>query len=206
MIIHSAEFIKSAVKPEHFPPVVVPEYAFIGRSNVGKSSLINMLTNRKLLAKISATPGKTRTLNFFNINNQWNLIDMPGYGYAKTSKTIREEFPKIINDYFINRKSLIYTFILIDSRHKPLKADKDFIDLCCEMQLPFALVFTKIDKISASEKDSNFAAYKKYLLEIFEELPPYFFSSAEKAIGKSEILDFIEQQNKLYAAEIKKLK
>lgn len=206
MIIHSAEFIKSAVKPEQFPNVMVPEYAFIGRSNVGKSSLINMLTNRKLLAKTSSTPGKTRTLNFFNINNVWNLVDMPGYGYAKTSKTIRDEFPKIISDYFKNRKSLIYTFVLIDSRHKPLKADLDFLQLCGDMQMPFVIVFTKTDKISLSEKDTNFTEYKKRLLEYFEEMPICFFSSTTTTNGKSEILDFIDEQNKLYASEIRKIK
>lgn len=206
MIIHSAEFIKSAVKPEQFPNVMVPEYAFIGRSNVGKSSLINMLTNRKLLAKTSSTPGKTRTLNFFNINNVWNLVDMPGYGYAKTSKTIRDEFPKIISDYFRNRKSLIYTFVLIDSRHKPLKPDLDFLKLCGNMQMPFVIVFTKTDKISVSQRDTNFAAYKEKLLEFFEEMPICFFSSTTLGSGKSEILGFIDEQNKLYASEIKKIK
>lgn len=206
MIIHSAEFVKSAVNPTQFPDFIVPEYAFIGRSNVGKSSLINMLTNRKLLAKTSSTPGKTRTLNFFNINKNWNLVDMPGYGYAKVSKKIKEEFPKIIFDYLSKRKSLIYTFVLIDSRHAPLDIDIKFLQNCAENQIPFVIIFTKADKLTTNQLKSQIDMYKTKLLEYFEELPLSFISSAESNLGRKEILEFIENQNNIYGSEIAKLK
>ncbi len=206
MIIHSAEFVISAVEQQQFPKQLLPEFAFIGRSNVGKSSLINMLTNRKLLARTSGRPGKTRTLNFFCINNAWNLVDMPGYGYAKTSKTERELFAKIISDYLKVRKSLLWLFILIDIRHKPLPTDIEFIEGCAKMQLPFVLVFTKIDKIGKTELDSNIAAYKKKLLEIFEEMPPFFTVSSTKKDGREELLSFIFQQAGLYDEYIRNMK
>lgn len=205
MIIQSAEFVISAVHQQHFPKQQLPEFAFIGRSNVGKSSLINMLTNRKLLARTSGKPGKTRTLNFFCINDAWNLVDMPGYGYAKTSKTERETFAKIISDYLRVRKSLIWLFILIDARHKPLDSDIGFIERCAEMQLPFVIVFTKTDKPGKTELDSNLAAYKKKLLEIFEELPPLFSVSSVTKAGREELLSFIFQQAELYSDDIRNI-
>jgi GTP-binding protein len=205
MIIRSAEYIISAVQPKQFPKSLLPEFAFIGRSNVGKSSLINMLTNRKLLAKTSGRPGKTRTLNFFTINNEWNLVDMPGYGYARASKTDREKFVQIINSYLRTRKSLVYLFILIDSRHLPLAQDMDFIIHCAEMQLPFVLVFTKTDKCSKPKLDSNIAAYSKKLNENFESLPPIFLASSMTRNGRDELLAFIFEQYALYADMVKKL-
>jgi len=205
MIIKSAEFVISAVKPQHFPKVQLPEFAFIGRSNVGKSSLVNMLTNKKLLAKTSSTPGKTRLLNFFTINNEWTLVDMPGYGYARASKTDREEFAKIISGYLRVRQSLVYLFILIDSRHKPLAVDVEFIEKCAKMQLPFAIVFTKTDKCSKTELDINMAVYKTKLHELFEELPPLFFSSSVSKNGREDLLSFIFEQAEVYAPQIREI-
>ena len=205
MIIKSAEFVISAVKPQHFPKVFLPEFAFIGRSNVGKSSLVNMLTNKKLLAKTSSRPGKTRLLNFFTINDEWTLVDMPGYGYARASKSDREEFAKIISGYLRVRQSLIYLFILIDSRHNPLTVDIDFIEKCAKMQLPFAIVFTKTDKCGKTELDSNIAVYKKKLFELFEALPPLFLASSVTKNGRDELLSFIFEQAEMYAPQIKEI-
>jgi len=205
MNIQTAEFLISAVSREHFPKKLIPEFAFIGRSNVGKSSLINMLLNRKLLAHTSGKPGKTRTLNFFCVNNEWNLVDMPGYGYARASKTDREQFAKIIMEYLLHRKNLLWLFILIDSRHKPLQSDMDFIEKCAKMQLSFAIVYTKTDKSGKTELDSNLAAYQKKLFEIFEELPPVFKASSVNRSGREELLSFIFTQAELYADEIRNM-
>jgi GTP-binding protein len=205
MIIQTAEFLISAVNREQFPTSLLPEFAFIGRSNVGKSSLINMLLNRKLLARTSGKPGKTRTLNFFCVNNKWNLVDMPGYGYALASKTDREIFAKIIQEYIHHRKNLLWLFILIDSRHKPLQTDIDFIEQCAQMQMPFAIVFTKTDKSGKTELDSNLAAYQKRLYETFEELPPVFKASSVNKTGREQLLSFIFSQAELYADEIRNM-
>ncbi len=205
MIIKSADFIISAVKPQQFPKHNFPEFAFIGRSNVGKSSLINMLTNRKLLAKISGKPGKTRTLNFFTINNQWSLVDMPGYGYAKTSKTERELFATIIKDYLDSRKNMLCLFILIDSRHEPLDIDFRFIQQCAELMIPFALIYTKADKNTANKLQKTMSVHQQKLLEIFEELPSSFVASAIAGKGREDILNFIQKQSELYSNYLKKL-
>jgi GTP-binding protein len=205
MIIRSADFILSAVQPKHYPKPELPEFAFIGRSNVGKSSLINMLTGKKVLAKISNKPGKTRTLNFFCINGSWNIVDMPGYGYAKISKTEREQFVKSINSYLKVRQSLLWLFILIDSRHKPLSQDIEFIQYIAKMKIPFVLVFTKTDKPGKTELDSNIASYRKKLLELFVELPPLFFISSVTREGREELLGFLDEQATQYADEVRKL-
>lgn len=196
MTINKAEFIKSSTRIEQCPPGKVPEYAFIGRSNVGKSSLINYLTNHKKLAKTSGTPGKTQTINHFNINDTWLLADLPGYGYAKVSKKQRSEFDSMIRTYLVNRQNLICTFLLIDSRHAPVKADVQFLNWLGENELPFFIVFTKIDKLSSSELNKNLTHYKKELLKYWEELPRTINSSAVNKIGADEILNFIDSMNK----------
>ncbi len=179
-----------------------PEYAFIGRSNVGKSSLINMLVNQHGLAKTSQRPGKTQLINHFLINDEWYIVDLPGYGYAKVSKNSRESWEKFIRNYITKRESLQCVFVLIDSRLEPQKID---IEFCCwmgEIQIPFVLAFTKADKQSAVKTDKNVAAFKKELSGWFEEIPPCFVTSAEKYAGKEEILKFIEQTNKDFAMPI----
>ena len=174
----------------------LPEYAFIGRSNVGKSSLINMLTGRKNLAKTSSTPGKTKLINHFKINGEWFLVDLPGYGYAKVSKSKRNTFQKFISDYFLNRKQLVCTFLLIDSRHEPQAIDLEFIEFLGEKELAFCLVFTKADKLSRAKVQQNISAYKKTLSATgWEEMPPYFVSSSSEQTGREEILNYIESIN-----------
>ncbi|WP_372774185.1 ribosome biogenesis GTP-binding protein YihA/YsxC [Mangrovibacterium sp.] len=173
------------------PPADMPEFAFIGRSNVGKSSLINMLTNHKKLAKTSARPGKTQLINHFLINENWYLVDLPGYGYAKVSKNSRNKFQAYISDYIINRENLYCLFVLIDCRHEPQTIDKEFIEWLGEKQIPFMLIFTKGDKLGRNQLSSNVASYKKELLKTWEELPPIIVSSAETGMGKEEILQFI---------------
>ena len=178
------------------PVANMPEYAFIGRSNVGKSSLINMLVNQHGLAKTSQRPGKTQLINHFLVNEQWYIVDLPGYGYAKVSKSSRENWEKFIRNYITKRESLQCVFVLIDSRLEPQKID---IEFCCwmgEIQIPFALVFTKADKQSTVKTDKNVAAFKKALNDWFEEIPPNFVTSAEKGLGKDKVLDFIEEVNK----------
>jgi GTP-binding protein len=195
MIIKSATFICSNTKVSALPPANMPEYAFIGRSNVGKSSLINMLVNQHGLAKTSQKPGKTQLINHFLINEKWYIVDLPGYGYAKVSKSSRESWEKFIRNYITKRESLQCVFVLIDSRLEPQKIDLEF---CCwmgECQIPFALVFTKADKQSGPKTDSNVALFKKQLSGWFEEIPPYFVTSAEKGQGKDEILAFIDEVN-----------
>jgi GTP-binding protein len=195
MIIKSATFICSNTKVSALPVANMPEYAFIGRSNVGKSSLINMLVNQHGLAKTSQRPGKTQLINHFLINEKWYIVDLPGYGYAKVSKSSRENWEKFIRNYLTKRENLQCIFVLIDSRLEPQKIDLEF---CCwlgEIQVPFALVFTKADKQSAPKTDSNVALFKKQLAGWFEVIPPYFISSAEKGLGRDEILSFITEVN-----------
>ena len=195
-MIHSARFLVSNSTVDQCPKSSFPEYAFIGRSNVGKSSLINALTNNKKLAKTSGTPGKTKLINHFLINEAWCLVDLPGYGYAKISKQERNELKKLINGYFAKRKQLTNTFILIDSRHKPQDIDVDFINTLGAKQHPFSIVFTKIDKLSDAQRQKNLSVYKSHLLEQgWESVPPLFECSAKTGEGKKEILSYIESIN-----------
>ena len=177
------------------PPPTMPEYAFIGRSNVGKSSLINMLTGNQKLAKVSGKPGKTQTINHFIINKNWYLVDLPGYGYAQTAKSERRTWQSFIGDYIRNRENLYCLFILIDSRHKPLANDIEFIRWAGTQGIPIAIVFTKADKLSKSALNINTDFYKQRLLEDWEELPPCFITSSEKREGRGELLDFIDAAN-----------
>ncbi len=193
MKIASAEFSRSSQKLSQVPQDGLPDFAFIGRSNVGKSSLINMLTGRQSLAKVSGTPGKTRLINHFLINGGWYLVDLPGYGYARVSKSQREGFSKIITDYVLRCQKMHFLFVLVDSRHEPQKIDVEFLTLLGEHGIPFGVVFTKTDKLSSSQLDSNLARYKRFLLSMWEELPPLFVTSSEKKRGRDDILDFIEE-------------
>lgn len=195
MIIKDARFVCSNNKFDKLPKDNIPEYAFIGRSNVGKSSLINALVQRKGLAKTSATPGKTIAINHFIVNDQWYLVDLPGYGYAQRSKKSREEWRVMLANYISRRRNLLYTFVLVDSRIEPQNSDIGFMEWLGENQVPFCIVFTKADKLSKAELTRNVEAYKQRLLEDWEELPPLFLTSAETKQGREEILDFIEQQN-----------
>jgi len=195
MSIKSIVFLQSEVDWRKAPSPKLPEYAFIGRSNVGKSSLINMLANNKTIAKTSSRPGKTQTINHFLVNNAWYLVDLPGYGYAKISKTMRTKWVKMIDDYLVLRENLQIVFVLIDARLEPQKIDLEFINSLGEKQVPFALIFTKSDKLSATKVSQNVEAFKKAMLETWEELPPIFLSSAITAKGKTEILDYIATNN-----------
>lgn len=197
MLIKSAIFEKSSQRWQDCPDDKIPEYAFIGRSNVGKSSLINAVTNHKDLAKTSQTPGKTQLINHFRINNDWFLTDLPGYGYAKVSKSQRQVFEKLITGYILNRKNLVNLFTLIDIRHTPQKIDLEFLEWCGENGVPFSIIFTKEDKMKPNAAKSNVEKYSQRLLETWEELPPMFITSAEKKTGTDAILDFIEQTNQL---------
>jgi GTP-binding protein len=202
MIIKSATFICSNTKISALPIANMPEYAFIGRSNVGKSSLINMLVNQHGLAKTSQKPGKTQLINHFLVNEKWYIVDLPGYGYAKVSKNSRESWEKFIRNYITKRESLQCVFVLIDSRLPPQKID---IEFCCwmgEIQIPFVLAFTKSDKQSSAKTNQNIALFKKELSGWFEEIPPVFATSAEKLQGRDEILNFIEQTNLDFAMPI----
>lgn len=199
MIIKSAEFLTSNAKIDSLPESIYPEYAFIGRSNVGKSSLINMLTGKKGLAKTSQTPGKTQLVNHFKINNCWYLCDLPGYGFAKASKTSRSKWNSTTLEYLRNRTNLQYVFQLIDSRLPPQKIDLEFITWLGENNVPFVLVFTKADKLSKRQTILNTELFKTELLKQWELLPPVFVSSAEKFDGRDEILAFIEQSNLVFA-------
>lgn len=192
MNIHSAEFVISNTDVNKCPTGDMPEFAFIGRSNVGKSSLINMITNRKGLAMTSSKPGKTLLINHFLINNKWYLVDLPGYGYARASKTQRDNLSKIIHRYVELREQLHNLFVLIDSRLEPQKIDLEFMAELGEAGVPFSIVFTKTDKLSNSKKQLNIQAYKDALQEEWDELPPIFITSAEKKIGADEILNYIE--------------
>ncbi|MFV0237849.1 MAG: ribosome biogenesis GTP-binding protein YihA/YsxC [Flavobacteriales bacterium] len=196
MEIKSAEFIISNTDYKKAPSPNKPEYAFIGRSNVGKSSLINMLTSRKGLAKTSGTPGKTQLINHFLINNQWYLVDLPGYGYAKVSKKSRKQFSSINTQYILNRTNLVNLFVLVDSRHAPQKIDLEFMKWLGSNRISFSIIFTKIDKLGSSSLQKNISEYKKILLKQWEEMPKYFISSATSKTGKTEILHYIEIVNK----------
>ncbi|MDX1762081.1 MAG: ribosome biogenesis GTP-binding protein YihA/YsxC [Christiangramia sp.] len=195
MKIKTAEFVVSNSKVDQCPNSNLPEYAFIGRSNVGKSSLINMLTGRKSLAKTSAKPGKTQLINHFLINKNWHLVDLPGYGYAQVSKSTKKVFQKFITAYFENRKQMVCAFVLIDSRHKPQPIDMEFMQYLGENGIPFCIIFTKADKLKDKALEKNIANYKAEMLEVWEEMPEYFITSASAGIGKDEVLDYIEQVN-----------
>jgi GTP-binding protein len=195
MNIAHAEFVMSNTRVEQCPKSKLPEYAFIGRSNVGKSSLINMLCNRKKLAKTSSRPGKTQLINHFLINKQWHLVDLPGYGYARVSKTQKKTFQKFITNYFIKRKELISAFLLIDFRHKPQNLDLEFMSWLGENFIPFSIIFTKSDKLKEKEIKGNTSKYLKRLEEDWEEVPKYFITSSEKRIGKDELLNYIDEIN-----------
>ncbi len=196
MKIKKAEFVISNTDIKKCPNTTLPEYAFIGRSNVGKSSLINSLCGNKSLAKTSSTPGKTQLINHFIINDAWYLVDLPGYGYAKVSKTERKKFEKFIWDYILKREQLTNLFLLIDSRHEPMKIDLEFIRKLGENRIPFSIVFTKADKLSSSKLNKSIMAYKKKLLNEWEELPQIFVTSATTNLGKNELLNYIEKINK----------
>ena len=195
MEIKSAEFIISNTKVDRCPKGDLPEYAFIGRSNVGKSSVINMLTRKPKLAMTSATPGKTLLINHFLINKQWYLVDLPGYGYAARGKKQVEKIQKIIEDYILQREQLVNLFVLIDIRHDPQKIDLEFIEWLGENGVPFSIIFTKADKLSGGKAKANVNAYMEKLSEQWEELPPHFISSSENKTGRDEILNYIESIN-----------
>lgn len=193
MLVKEAEFIKSASQVNQCPDSKLPEYAFIGRSNVGKSSLINMLTGRKKLAKTSAKPGKTQLINHFLINQQWHLVDLPGYGWAKVSKNKRADWGDMIEDYLLKRPQLVCLFILIDSRIPPQEIDLSFMEWAGVNQIPFVMVFTKVDKQSINKTEKAIAAYRKTMKKTWEELPPMFVTSSIDNTGKDEILNYIQE-------------
>lgn len=195
MKIKSAEFIMSNTDVSKCPKERIPEYAFIGRSNVGKSSLINMLMERKSLAKTSGTPGKTQLINHFKINDSWFLVDLPGYGYAKVSKKKRQKFQSYIEDYFKKREQLVCSFVLVDSRHDPQKIDLEFMQFLGEERIPFCIVFTKADKLGSSKLNKQILAYKKKLLNTWEQVPTSFITSSSSGMGRKEFLEFIDQVN-----------
>jgi GTP-binding protein len=195
MKIKSAEFVISNQDVNKCPNNNIPEYAFIGRSNVGKSSLINMLTSRKSLAKTSGKPGKTQLINHFIINKNWYLVDLPGYGYAKVSKSTKKTFQKFITAYFENRKQLVSAFVLVDIRHEPQPIDLNFMEWLGEHMIPFSIIFTKADKLKPKAIENHIEHYKAILLETWEELPSYFITSSSKSIGKEDLLNYIEAIN-----------
>ncbi|MFC0344843.1 ribosome biogenesis GTP-binding protein YihA/YsxC [Epilithonimonas hispanica] len=195
MVIKTAEFVKSSQKWQDCPEPTLPEYAFIGRSNVGKSSLINAMMNHKDLAKTSQTPGKTQLINHFLVNENWFLTDLPGYGYARVSKSLRKDFEKLITNYILNRQNLVNLFVLIDVRHTPQKIDLEFMQWCGESNIPFSIVFTKADKLKAGGANRNVEAYKTELLKTWEDLPNIYVTSAEKKTGTDDILKFISETN-----------
>jgi GTP-binding protein len=193
MIIHSASFVRSSPSINLCPEPVLPEFGFIGRSNVGKSSLINLLTGNSHLAKISGNPGKTRTINHFLINGSWYLVDLPGYGFAKVPIRMREKWVKAVEEYILKRANLVCLFVLLDSRHKPQKSDLMFMEFLGNNQVPFARVFTKTDKLSPGDLKKSILYYDLEMLKIWESLPPSFAASVVKIIGREEILSFIEE-------------
>ncbi len=195
MIIKTAEFVKSSGKWQECPEPNIPEYAFIGRSNVGKSSLINAMMNHKDLAKTSQTPGKTQLINHFLVNENWYLTDLPGYGYAKVSKVQRKDFEKLITNYILNRRNLVNLFVLVDVRHTPQKIDLEFIQWCGESGIPFSIVFTKADKLKPNAVVKNVEDYKAELHKTWEDLPELYITSAEKKEGGDHILNFIQKTN-----------
>lgn len=202
MLIKTAEYLQSEADWRKCPSPNLPEYAFIGRSNVGKSSLINMLVNNKSLAKTSSKPGKTQTINHFLINKNWYLVDLPGYGFAKISKTTREKWQKMISDYLLFRENLQVVFVLVDARLEPQQIDIDFINNLGEKGIPFAIIFTKTDKNSSGKTMSNMQKMKNVLAETWEELPLMLKSSAISGAGKEEIQNFIEEINQQYHSNI----
>jgi GTP-binding protein len=195
MKIKSAEFVVSNQDVAKCPSNHIPEYAFIGRSNVGKSSLINMLTSRKSLAKTSGRPGKTQLINHFIINNSWYLVDLPGYGYAKVSKSSKKTFQKFITKYFEERTQLVSAFVLVDIRHAPQPIDLNFMEWLGEHGVPFSIIFTKADKLKPKAIENHVEDYKNVLLETWKEMPKYFITSSSKDIGKDELLAYIETIN-----------
>ncbi|HLT51520.1 MAG TPA: ribosome biogenesis GTP-binding protein YihA/YsxC [Arenibacter sp.] len=203
MQIKSADFVMSNSNVRNCPNEQLPEYAFIGRSNVGKSSLINMLTQRKGLAKTSGRPGKTQLINHFKINENWFLVDLPGYGYARVSKTNKKTFQKYITDYFLERAQLVCAFILIDIRHEPQKIDLEFLEWMGENRIPFCIIFTKADKLHPNVIENQVSAYIQKLLEgIWEEAPLHFITSSTHGTGKEELLTYIDGLNKSFFKEI----
>ncbi|MAO07326.1 MAG: YihA family ribosome biogenesis GTP-binding protein [Alteromonas sp.] len=201
MKISSAEFVMSNSDVAKCPNTHIPEYAFIGRSNVGKSSLINMLMQRKSLAKTSGKPGKTQLINHFLINKNWHLVDLPGYGYARVSKKDKKTFQKFITQYFSKRQQLVLGFVLIDCRHEPQPIDLEFMQWLGENQLPFHIIFTKADKLKPQALERNIQAYKAKMLEFWEEMPAYFITSASNNTGREEVLEYIDQLNQQLNAE-----
>lgn len=196
MEIKKSEFVISSPVVSKCPADNKPEYAFIGRSNVGKSSLINMLCNHKGLAKTSSTPGKTLLINHFIINNEWYLVDLPGYGFAKRSKNERQKLDNMIRGYILQREQLVNVFVLVDIRHEQQAIDREFIDWMGTSNIPFSIVFTKADKLSQAKVKQNVENWMKALEDAWEELPPYFITSSEKKQGRDEVLDYIDQINK----------
>lgn len=195
MEIKQAAFVVSNTQVAKCPTHKLPEYAFIGRSNVGKSSLINMLTNHKGLAKTSSKPGKTQLINHFLINKEWYLVDLPGYGYAKVSKQSKKTFQQFITDYFKKRRELVSAFVLVDIRHEPQKIDLEFMQWLGENTIPFAIVFTKADKLTEKQIQEHVTSYSEILLQQWEEMPPYFITSSENRLGKEDLLSYIETIN-----------
>ncbi|MEB3013505.1 ribosome biogenesis GTP-binding protein YihA/YsxC [Capnocytophaga gingivalis] len=195
MEIKQAAFVVSNTQVAKCPTHKLPEYAFIGRSNVGKSSLINMLTNHKGLAKTSSKPGKTQLINHFLINKEWYLVDLPGYGYAKVSKQSKKTFQQFITDYFKKRRELVSAFVLVDIRHEPQKIDLEFMQWLGENAIPFAIVFTKADKLTEKQIQEHVTSYSEILLQQWEEMPPYFITSSENRLGKEDLLSYIETIN-----------
>lgn len=200
MKIIEAKFLMSNTDYQKCPKADMPEYAFIGRSNVGKSSLINMLVNRKDLAKTSQTPGKTQVINHFLVNQQWYLVDLPGYGFAKVSKEDRHKWEKMIADYLMNRSNLMCVFVLIDVRHEPQRIDLEFITWLGENGIAFEIIFTKADKIKPAQAQKNAEAFEETLLQTFETMPSAFITSAEKTVGREDILEEISLLNKDFMA------
>jgi len=190
-----AEFVVSSAEVAKCPVSEKPEYAFIGRSNVGKSSLINMLTGRTHLAKVSSRPGKTQLINHFLMDNAWFLVDLPGYGFAQVAKTEKAKWKKMIEDYLLLRQNLINVFVLVDARLEPQKIDLAFMEWLGESGVPFSIIFTKADKLSSTKLDASVALYKRVLKQSWEELPPYFISSSESKLGRKEIIEYIRQIN-----------
>lgn len=197
MEVYSAKFVISNSDVNKCPEPDRHEYAFIGRSNVGKSSLVNMLTNHGKLAKTSATPGKTQLINHFLINDEWYLVDLPGYGYARSSKSQRAQFSGIIRNYILKRENMVCLFVLIDSRHAPLKIDLEFMEWLGENGVPFVMVFTKADKLTTTERMNCIAKYQEGMKETWETMPMAFMTSAETKMGRVELLSYIEELNKL---------
>lgn len=203
MKIKQADFVISNTDIKLCPTDGKPEYAFIGRSNVGKSSLINMLMDRNKLAKTSGRPGKTQLINHFIINEEWYVVDLPGYGYAKASKTSRATWEKFISDFLTKREELVNVFVLIDCRLEPQKIDMEFMNWCGQQQIPFSMVFTKVDKLSSTALQKNLAKYKKEMLKTWAELPPVFTSSATSKFGREKILNYIERINEVVIGQKK---